>query len=279
MDRSVMKRILAALIALALISVCATAEVEMLAVNVGKGDAILLRMDGCTALIDAGKNKAQEKLEAAMRRFGVEKLDAVFVTHTDKDHVGGLKWLQKSGMEIGAIYASKYYPESTEKKHPAAKAAKKLDLEVVWLEAGDEIPFGGGVLRVLAPLREIPENEDDNSLVMMLESPDGRILLTGDMEEAEEKELLESGAELRCDVLKVPNHGDDDACGAGLIEACAAKTAVISTDSGEKPGTPNAQLMENLAAAGCEVYVTQDAALGVYTLLRGGEVQTALIDE
>ena len=41
----------------------------------------------------------------------------LFITHTDKDHTGGLKWLRKSDIEIKAIYASRYYPESTAKKH------------------------------------------------------------------------------------------------------------------------------------------------------------------
>lgn len=276
-----MKKIAAAILALLLMLSCALAEVEMLAASVGKGDAILLRADGYVCLIDAGRAKSQERLEAALAHMGVERLDAVFITHTDNDHTGGLKWLRKSGLEIGAIYASKYFPESTEKKHPAVKTAKKLDLEVNWLAAGDEVALGdsGAVLRVVAPISEISEDEDDNSLVMLLDSPDGRILLTGDMEEKEERALLNSGADLTCDVLKVPNHGDDDACGKALIEACAAKIAVISTDGAEKPGTPSARVLNDLANVGCETYVTQDCALGVSVFMDRGEIRVALLDE
>lgn len=250
----------------------ARGEVELLAAAVGKGDALLVRTKGYACLIDTGKSSAQEQLERVLESCGIEALDAVFITHTDKDHTGGLKWLRKSDIEIRAIYASRYFPESSEKKHPAVKAAEKLGLEVVWLGAGDSVPLGdsGAVFRVVAPEAEIPGNEDDNSLVMLLDSPDGRILLTGDMELAEEQRLLSSGADLRCDVLKVPNHGDGDACGAGLIAACAPAVAVISTDGAEKPDTPDARVLKNLEAAGCEVYVTQDCTLGIRVILDGG---------
>lgn len=252
----------------------AQAQVELFAVNVGKGDALVVRAGDYTCLIDTGKEKAQEQLEVALKALGVEALDAVFITHTDKDHTGGLKWLRESDIEIRAIYASRYYPNTTEKKHPAVKAAKKLDLEVNWLGAGDSVPLGdsGAVFRVLAPAMEIPDDEDDNSLVMMLESPDGRILLTGDMEHVEEAALLSSGADLRCDVLKVANHGDSDATSAALIAACAPSAALISTDSEEKPGTPDAGIVRNLQGIGCAVCVTQDASLGIRVTLDGGRV-------
>ena len=252
----------------------AQAQVELFAVNVGKGDALVVRAGDYTCLIDTGKEKAQEQLEVALKALGVEALDAVFITHTDKDHVGGLKWLRESDIEIRAIYASRYYPNTTEKKHPAVKAAKKLDLTVNWLGAGDSVPLGdsGAVFRVLAPEMEIPDDEDDNSLVMMLESPDGRILLTGDMEHVEEAALLTSGADLRCDVLKVANHGDSDATSAALIAACAPSVALISTDSAEKPGTPDAGIVRNVQGIGCAVCVTQDASLGIRVTLDGGRV-------
>ena len=252
----------------------AQAQVELFAVNVGKGDALVVRAGDYTCLIDTGKEKAQEQLEVALKALGVEALDAVFITHTDKDHVGGLKWLRESDIEIRAIYATRYYPNTTEKKHPAVKAAKKLDLTVNWLGAGDSVPLGdsGAVFRVLAPEMEIPDDEDDNSLVMMLESPDGRILLTGDMEHVEEAALLTSGADLRCDVLKVANHGDSDATSAALIAACAPSVALISTDSAEKPGTPDAGIVRNLQGIGCAVCVTQDASLGIRVTLDGGRV-------
>ncbi len=258
----------------------AQAQVELFAVNVGKGDALIVRAGDYTCLIDAGKEKAQDQLELALKALGVEALDAVFITHTDKDHTGGLKWLRKSDIEIRSIYASRYHPATAEKKHQAVKTAEKLNLELTWLGAGDSVPLGdsGAVFRVLAPELEIPGDEDENSLVMMLESPDGRMLLTGDMENLEEAVLLASGANLKCDVLKVPNHGDSDTTSAALIAACSPKVALISTDSAEKPDTPDARVLRDLEAAGCAVYITQDSGLGVRIAMNGGDVTAETID-
>ena len=269
-----MKKLLLATLVCLLLWGVALAEVEMYTVNVGKGDAILLRTGGYTCLIDTGKDKAQPAIEAAMEEMNITALDAVFITHCDKDHVGGLKWLRKSDMEIRAIYASKYHPDKTAKKHQATKTAEKLGLEVGWLGMGDTVALGesGAVFRVLAPQKEIPGNEDDNSLVMLLDSPDGRILLAGDMEQKEEVVLLGSGQDLRCDILKVPNHGDTDACSTQLIAACAPRAAVISTSTEEKPDTPDKKVIKNLNKAGCETYITQESKKGVYIRLDGGEI-------
>lgn len=277
-----MKLLLTLLLALLLVfpSFAAAEEaVELLAVNVGKGDALLLRSGGYVCLIDTGKKSAQEAVEAALKYWQVAALDAVLLTHTDKDHSGGLKWLRKSDIEIRAIYASRYFSDTDLEDHPAVKAADKLGLELGWLGRGDVLPMGdsGCLLRVLAPERQL-EDEDDNSLVMMLESPHGKILLAGDMEAQEEALLLKSGQELHCDILKVPNHADDDACGKALIRACGAQLAVISTSTEEKSATPDPTVLKNLKEAGCEVYVTQDCSLGVLLRLNNGIASAQYID-
>jgi len=280
MKRKLIRHIATAAAALLVCSSGAQAEIEMMAATVGKGDALLVRAGGYTCLIDTGKSDAEENLSRVLKHYKIETLDAVFITHTDKDHAGGLKWLRKSDIEIRSIYASRYFPDSSLKKHQAVKTADKLGLEVNWLGAGDQVPLGdsGAVFRVVAPEIEIPGNEDDNSLVMMLDSPDGRILFAGDMEYMEEMNLLSSGADLKCDVLKVPNHGDRDACSPELIAACEPKIAVISTDSREKSDTPDSRVLKNLNRAGCETYVTQECTMGVHVTLNAGEVHAEYVN-
>ena len=276
-----MRRILAAAMAILISASVAQAEVTMLAVNVGKGDALLIESGGYTCLIDTGKKENEAEIRKALKYRGIDALDAVFITHTDKDHTGGLKWLRKSEIKIGAVYASAYYPESSTDKHQAVKTAEKLGLTVNWLKAGDTVPLGdsGAVFRVLAPEYEIPGNEDDNSLVMMLESPHGKMLLAGDMELMQEQALHASGADLRCDVLKVPNHADTDACSNELISACNAKVAVISTSTDEKSDTPAKRVMKGLNNAGCETYITQNSKIGVLVRMSEGNISAEYINK
>lgn len=274
-----MRRLLAAAMAILMTVGIAQAEVSMLAINVGKGDALLIQSGGYTCLVDTGKKENEAEVRKGLEYMGVTALDAVFLTHTDKDHAGGLKWLRKSEIKVGAIYASAYYPESKPDKHPAVKTGEKLGLDVNWLKAGDSIPLGdsGAYFRVLAPEYEIPGNEDDNSLVMMLESPHGRMLLAGDMELQQEQVLHASGADLSCDVLKVPNHADTDACSDELIEACGAKIAVVSTSTEEKPDTPSKRVLKSLKNAGCETYLTEKCRIGILVRMNEGGVSAEYI--
>ena len=255
-------------------------SVQLLAVNVGKGDALILRVGEYLCLIDTGKPWAMGRVARAlevMSAGGAPRLDAVFITHTDDDHTGGLDWLTGGGggmpqVDVGNWCASAMYTGVKPEKHPVAKAAAAMGAEARWLERGDEIPLGntGAVLKVLAPASLFNDKDDNNSLVMLLESPEGNMLFTGDMELPEEAELLGFGDDLSCAVLKVPNHGDDDTTSAALARAAGAQLALISTDSQEKPGTPDPGVVSRLEAAGSRVVVTQDSDLGLLVTLSGG---------
>ena len=249
--------------------------VELFAVNVGKGDALILRVGETACLIDAGQAWARGRVRSALDRMDIDRLDAVFLTHTDDDHAGGLEWLAAGDVSVGAWYASAMYKGGKAGKHPAVKAAGD---DVRWLRRGDSVPLGNGAtLSVLAPASRF-DDEDDTSLVLMLDSAQGRILLTGDMELPEEAELLGQGDDLRCAVLKVPNHADGDTVSAAFARACAAQIAVVSTDSAEKPETPDPGVVSRLQAAGGNVVVTQDSELGILVTLKNGSATAEFVD-
>lgn len=261
-----------------LLTASAAAETWMYAVSAGKADAILLGGDGWAALVDAGYARSRGKILAAMRQMGVTRLDAVFLTHTDRDHAEGLEWLAESEIEVGAWYASAMFMGVKEKKHPAVQAARARNQEVVWLRAGDSVPLENAVFSVLAPSEPASDKDNNNSLVMMLESADGRVLLAGDMELPEEEILLGSGADLSCDVLKTANHGDDDANSEAFLRAAAPEIAVFSTSSAEKPGTPNPATVAALESLGAQVCVTESCTGGVLTRLSGGETRVEWVN-
>lgn len=236
------------------------ADTEILMINVGKGDAILVRTGGKNYLIDGGKPENAGKILSVLKEEGVTRLDAVFLTHTDGDHTGCLSALTPAGIGVGTWYASRWYASpKKEEKHPSVKAAALSGQKVVWLSAGDTAE---DIFEVLAPLGPM-EDEDDNSLVMTLTTAYGNVLFTGDMEFPGEAALLSSGADIACDILKVPNHADDDTASEAFLRATGAGIALISTSPEEKPGTPGGHVTDTLARMGTEVFRTDLCEKGI----------------
>jgi len=247
-------------------------EMSLLAINVGKADALLLRSGGTAYLIDTGTEDSFDQMFRVLKEEGVTSLTGVLLTHTDKDHTGGLEQLAESGMDIGTVYASAYYNKKSEKKHPAVKALKGTEKDVVFIKGGDSLPLDGGTLSVLGPLEKSDDKDDNNSLVMLAEGGGGTMLLAGDMEFPEEESLLKAGVIPHADVLKVGNHGDNDATSDALIRAVTPKVAVISTSTEEKQSTPAARVLRLLNSWKVTVLQTQDTKNGVLITLRGGEI-------
>lgn len=250
-------------------------ELSLLAINVGKADALLLRSGNSAWLIDTGTKKSAESLIRVLQNEGVTRLTGVVLTHTHADHVGGLKALLNSGIIIEGIYAPKYYVLKKEDgKHPVEKAIKKKDYEITWLSGGDELPLDGGKLTVLGPLELNEEVENCNSLVLLAEGGGGSILLTGDMEFPEEDSLLKAGVIPQADVLKIGNHGEGDATSRQLVITVQPKLAVISTDSNEEPDTPDPRVIRLLNDQEIKYVITQNSENGVLITLKNGEIST-----
>ena len=255
-------------------------SVQLFAATVGKGDALILKVDDWAALIDTGKPHVRGKVLSALEYMGVTELDAVFITHTDNDHIGGLEWLPDTDIPVGAWYAPALYTGVKEGKHPMLQAAAKRGEEVQWLRRGDTIALGdtGAFLDVLAPAQRFTDKDDNNSLVMLLTTAQGDMLLTGDMELPEESDLLSRGDDLSAAVLKVANHADNDTTSRALAEAVRPQAAIISTDSQEKPGTPDPDVIARLNAVGAVCHVTQDAGLGLLVTLQSGTPKVDYVD-
>ena len=186
------RRLLTVLLSCALLTSCAAAEqgsLTLIALNVGKGDCLLLGSGETLYLIDAGLRENWGMVSNALHQMGVTRLDGVIITHTDGDHAGGAWPLAMSGLEIGGWYAPKYYTDVKDSKHPVALAAELRGGNVAWLEAGDALPLEGGKLTVIGPRSLNKDAENCNSLVLLAEGGGGRMLLTGDMEVPEEEEL------------------------------------------------------------------------------------------
>ncbi len=254
-----------------------SSELSLLAINVRKADALLLRSGASAYLIDTGVKKEADTLLSVLRSEGITRLTGVILTHTHADHTGGLKALVESEIEIENIYTSKYYVLKKEDgKHPVDKAIKKTDYTVTYLAGGDTLPLDGGKLTVLGPIEKNEDIENNNSLVLLAEGGGGSILLTGDMEFPEESSLLNAGLIPQVDVIKIGNHGEGDATSGQLITTARPSVAVISTNSEDEPDTPDPRVTRLLKQQKIQVFCTQDTVRGVLITLKDGEILTEM---
>lgn len=285
--RRIKRALTGMLAALMLLGGCASAReeagaglnVEIIAFNVGKADAILVRLGENDYLIDAGTKKGYDTLQSDLDALGVTRLEGVFLTHTDKDHGGGLVKLAESSVSIGAIYASELYHDKDYDTHQAVKAAGALDMDVTWLKAGDMIDAGHGcTFEVLGPLSLDEQDENNNSLVLRLTTPEGTALLMGDAELEEEAEIIAASADkLDADYLKAAHHGREDATSAAFARMASPQIAVISTDRTDEPRSAATSVIASLEDAGAAVYITEHFKLGVRVRLKDGKAE--LIEE
>lgn len=260
-------------------SVDDSAYVKLYALNVGKADALILQVGSKNYLIDTGTSKTFDSLKYALNKLNITHLDAVILTHTDKDHGGGMKKLSKSDISVSEWYASKYYIDKTPDKHQAYLAASLHNKEPIFLMAGDVIQIDeASHFSVIGPISFDSDSENSNSLVMILHTPEGKIFFAADMEHKEELEVIRSGAVEQCEVLKVAHHGEGDATSLNLAATVRPQVAIISTSTQEEKDTPDKDVLRILNTVNAQIAVTQDAKGGVLVTLRNGTATTHLFE-
>ena len=254
--------------------------IRMICLNVGKGDAILLSLDGRNYLVDTGYKRTWKNLKALLSRENVRRLDGVFITHPHKDHMGGLEKLLESEVRVDALYAPALSQMGNGSGHPVVAMAAQAGKHVRFLDAGDVISVSAeAYFEVLGPLTLNTQNENNNSLVMRLVSPDGSILLTGDMKAEEEASLLLAGVLSPAEVLKVPFHGKSSASSAAFLRAVRPRVSVISTSTKEEKDTPGKDVLYRLASVGSQICVTQSARTGILITLKNKKPSVRLLTD
>ena len=240
-------------------------EFSILFVNVGKADAAILRFGETTVLIDTGSAESAPQLLAGLNALSVTKIDAVFITHSHSDHLGGLSALS-ANYDIPMVYSPVYSEADKSGVSKIVKRAEKLHLPHKKLLAGDVVPITGDVsFTVLGPLSLNEADDNDNSLVLRFSYGGKTFLFTGDMQFTEEQAIIDSGATLKSDVLKVGNHGNPDATGDDFAALVAPAFAVISTDTAVDTDSANPRVYAALPNTTIEV--TQDFPIGVLLTL------------
>ncbi len=248
-------------------------EVQFHFIDVGQGDAALIRTAAGDVLIDAGDNAAEDDLKAYLDKCGVDDLEYVIFTHPDSDHIAGGDVVLEN-YEVKRVIRPDYdYDSKTyEKLDTLIREEKAEDIRA---EVGEIFKVGEVKFTVLAPIGEKYSGNNNYSVVVRVDYGETSILYTGDAETKSEDEMLDQygsrdGGMLDCDILKVGHHGSETSSGVQFIDAVSPAFAIISCGENNKHGHPDSVIVDRLEDAKANILRTDREGSIVFTS-DGGE--------
>lgn len=254
-------------------SLPASGAVRVHFLDTGQSDCILITTPEKNVLIDAGDRGMGAEIVSYITAQGVEKLDLVIATHPHADHIGSMAYVINK-LEVTELLL----PELTEDMTPTTQiyeslldAAEAGGCAVTAARPGLKYALAdGAALTVLGPAG-VYDDLNNWSVVTRLTVGGRAFLFMGDAEKAAEADMIATGAELDCDVLKAGHHGSDTSSGDALLDASTPEYAVICVGAGNDYGHPLQSVLDRYAQRGIKVYRTDlDGAVVAET--DGGQI-------
>lgn len=211
--------------------------------DVGQADAILIRQGSAVVLVDSGLD---ERVVSALVRNNVHHIDAVFVTHWDEDHWGGLPDVLDR-FPVGTIAVAANALEDA-----PAEVLNRPGVTYRQVARGDAIDIGAFRARVMWPFDTVDGEGNEDSLVLLLSYVQGgqslRMLLTGDAELDQEREFVQEVGDI--DVLKLGHHGSKVSVDLDLLETLKPELSIASAGEGNRYGHPSDACIDAVKEAG-----------------------------
>lgn len=262
---------------------------EVTAIDVGQGDSIFVAApDGATMLVDAGGpvGGVTEAAEA-ISRFDIGEevvspylwsrrlrhVDVLVLSHAHSDHMGGMPAVMRN-FRPRELWVS-IDPNSDAYRALLAEA-NSLGVRVRHFYAGDQLPWGGTQVTMLAPeagYANPNEPVNNDSLVMRIQYGRSSVLLEGDAEAPSERLMLANGRVSPVTLLKVGHHGSRTSTTPEFFATAAPKDAVVSVGKGNTFGHPRYEVIERIASARTKLYRTDEFGLTTFLLGRDGGIR------
>lgn len=291
-------------------------QVRVLDVGPINGDSILITSaGGKTVLIDAGDTSKGKVVVEALKRYNVQQLDYLIITHPHPDHMGGATEVFKAVKVLNVIDNGQtpgVPPELQPAQKPAPRTASVKKSQPIKLsktasitkfyddyklavtnsgahyekaQPGTKYDLGNGaLLTILAPTEPVFTKEhmktggnepNANSIVARLDYGAFSMLLPGDAEDQTEHRLLTKEVNLEAKVLKVAHHGSRYTSSEDFLKRVKPEFAVVSCGAWNRYGHPAQSVLDRLRAAGVKLYRT-DLQGEVTITTRGKEGDVAV---
>jgi competence protein ComEC len=248
-------------------------KADLIFVDVGQGDCLHLKTEeGKNILIDGGgsanRDVGEDILMPYLLKNGVSKIDAAFVTHLHQDHYGGIASLARKGMirklilyEGNKVRENDILTETGLTKEQlvyvtkgnTVQLGKKSTVVVLW-------PFGSGSDEALRPDHEAFEREEEdenkNSLILMVDHHGLTVLMTGDIDTNGEELLMDSSPYkewLKSDLLKISHHGSRYSSSEPFLQAVDPLVSVIQVGKNTF-GHPHSSILDRLDSLRIPLY-------------------------
>ncbi|MBS9371513.1 DNA internalization-related competence protein ComEC/Rec2 [Rhodococcus sp. B50] len=249
------------------------AEWVLVACDVGQGDALVLATgDGPAVVVDTGPEP--EAIDRCLRRLRIREVALIVLSHLHADHTGGIRGVL-DGRSVGAVVVGP--GAGRDGAAEVLRPATEIGVVVREVRAGAVLRAGDLDIRVLGPdTPGVGRSENDDSLVLTVETVVGRVLLPGDAEEAALDALVRSGTDVRADVLKVPHHGSRTTP-ERFLTAVRPRIAVVSAGRDNLFGHPHPEIVATLAAMGTRVLRTD--LHGDVAVVRAGSGALAVVSD
>jgi competence protein ComEC len=226
--------------------------------DVGQGDCFVISSAKQTFIIDGGgkltqaigNNTGKNVLIPFLNYKAKNFVDAVFVTHSDADHIIGIIELVDN-KQIGKIFLAeqiknKIYDDKLAKE--LVTRANKNNIPIEFLKSGDCLYNKDIIFNCVYPFDDENTKDDNNnnSLVMQTKIKGTKILFTGDIESSAEQEILKSNLDINSNILKLAHHGSKTSSQKEFLEEVNPELAIVSTGKNNPYGHPSKETVKTL---------------------------------
>ena len=244
-------------------------RLELHFIDVGQGDAVLVRSpSGQNVLIDGGR-QGDDALEY-LRSVGVESLDLVVASHADADHIGGLE-------EVVRFYKPRFFLDNgiahtTQTYFGLLEAVQAAGSQLI-PPTNRRIGLGDASLQVIPPPGDEGMGNNDNSVGTIVTYGDFDAALTGDAEQPEFSWWQQNAPDLlqEVEVYKAAHHGSPNGDSPESMAAFSPEAVVVSVGADNDYGHPSAEALALYKGVGADVYRTDQSGTVVVTASSSGE--------
>jgi len=224
-------------------------------IDVGQGNAVLVTCGNEHMLYDAAPTDKGSALRLYLKKHGVQSLKYMFLSHADEDHIGGAASVV-SNMQVDNVFLPEFEKDTYTYDNLMNELSYK-SMKAVCPEPGAVYRLGEAVITVIAPLGTYPD-ANNNSIAVRIIYGSTAFMLTGDAQEEEEADMLESGYNLKSDVLLCGHHGSYNASTESFLEKVMPEYAVISCGKDNEYGHPHDVTLRRLFKLGINVLRTDE---------------------